>query len=77
MESAPDKDFALFRSSRRLPEDPTYAVMRTLSQSMAAGFARHAFQELVALLASFVSASAIALAFFILIRRVVALFTNQ
>ncbi|ACU88372.1 hypothetical protein [Desulfomicrobium baculatum] len=45
MESAPDKDFALFRSSRRLPEDPTYAVMRTLSQSMAAGFARHAFQE--------------------------------
>ncbi len=45
MESAPDKDFALFRSSRRLPEDPTYAVMRTLSESMAAGFARHAGQE--------------------------------
>ncbi|MDY0226559.1 hypothetical protein SAMN04488082_12318 [Desulfomicrobium apsheronum] len=45
MESTPDKDFALFRSSRRLPEDPTYAVMRTLSRSMAAGFARHAAQE--------------------------------
>lgn len=45
MESAPDKDFALFRSSRRLPEDPTYAVMNVLSQSMAAGFARHAGQE--------------------------------
>lgn len=44
MESAPDKDFALFRSSRRLPEDPTYAVMRTLSESMAAGFARYAAQ---------------------------------
>jgi hypothetical protein len=44
MEGAPDKDFALFRSSRRLPENPTYAVMRTLSESMAAGFARHAAQ---------------------------------
>lgn len=44
MESAPDKDFALFRSSRRLPEDPTYAVMRVLSESMAAGFARYAVQ---------------------------------
>jgi hypothetical protein len=45
MESTPDKDFALFRSSRRLPEDPTYAVMRTLSESMAAGFSRHVGQE--------------------------------
>ena len=45
MESTPDKDFALFRSSRRLPEDPTYAVMRTLSESMAASFARHVGQD--------------------------------
>lgn len=41
MEGAPDKDFALVRSVRRLPEHPTYAVMRGLAGSMADGFARH------------------------------------
>ena len=41
MEAGLDKDFVVVRSTRRLPENPTYAVMRTLSASMAEGFARH------------------------------------
>jgi hypothetical protein len=41
MEGKPDEDYALFRSIRRLPENPTYAVMRGLSADMADGFARH------------------------------------
>jgi hypothetical protein len=41
MESAPDQDFAIIRDRRRLPEHPTYAVMRALSASMAQGFSRH------------------------------------
>jgi hypothetical protein len=41
MESAPDRDFAVIRDRRRLPEHPTYAVMRALAASMAQGFTRH------------------------------------
>lgn len=41
MESAPDQDFVLIRDRRRLPEHPTYAVMRALAASMAQGFTRH------------------------------------
>lgn len=41
MEGAPDQDFAVIRDRRRLPEHPTYAVMRALASSMADGFSRH------------------------------------
>jgi hypothetical protein len=41
MEAGPAKDYVLVRSQVRLPENPTYAVMRALSLSMADGFARH------------------------------------
>lgn len=41
MEGQRDKDYVLVRSSRRLPDQPTYAVMRALAQSMAQKFARH------------------------------------
>jgi len=41
MEAGPDKDYVVVRSTRRLPEHPTYAVMRALAASMAEGFALH------------------------------------
>ncbi len=41
LESGPDKDFVLVRSSRRLPAQPTYAVMRTLAVSLAQTFSAH------------------------------------
>lgn len=41
MESGPVKDYAVVRSTARLPEHPTYAVMRALSLNMADGFSRH------------------------------------
>ena len=41
MESGPAKDYVVVRSNVRLPEHPTYAVMRALSLSMAGGLARH------------------------------------
>ncbi len=41
MEAGPAKDYVVVRSSTRLPEHPTYAVMRALSLSMADGFIRY------------------------------------
>jgi len=41
MESGPTKDYVVVRSAVRLPEHPTYAVMRALSRNMAAGLMRH------------------------------------
>lgn len=41
MEGAPDKDFIVMRTVRRVPEDPLFAIMRALSGSMAQGFMRH------------------------------------
>jgi len=41
MESGPDKDYVVVRSRMRLPENPTYAVMRALSLSMADGLLLH------------------------------------
>ena len=41
MEAGPAKDYVVVRSSTRLPEHPTYAVMRVLALSMAEGFIRY------------------------------------
>lgn len=41
MEGAPTKDYVVVRSAVRLPEHPTYAVMRALSLSMGEGLKRH------------------------------------
>ena len=41
MEAGPAKDYVVVRSSTRLPEHPTYAVMRALALSMADGFIRY------------------------------------
>lgn len=41
MEAGPDQDYIVLRSTTRLPEHPTYAVMRALAASMAQGFTRH------------------------------------
>ena len=41
MEAGPVKDYVLVRSTTRLPEHPTFAVMRALSLNMADGFSRH------------------------------------
>ncbi len=43
MEGQPDKDYVVVRTSRRLPEHPTYAVMRGLAESMVRGFARYLY----------------------------------
>jgi len=40
MEGQPDKDYVVVRTTRRLPDHPTYAVMRGLAVSMARSFAR-------------------------------------
>lgn len=40
MEGQPDKDYVVVRTARRLPEHPTYAVMRGLAVSMVQAFAR-------------------------------------
>ncbi|NCD24959.1 MAG: hypothetical protein EOL86_05125 [Deltaproteobacteria bacterium] len=40
MEGQPDKDHVVVRTTRRLPDHPTYAVMRGLAVSMARSFAR-------------------------------------
>jgi hypothetical protein len=41
VEAGPAKDYVVVRSSTRLPEHPTYAVMRALALSMADGFIRY------------------------------------
>lgn len=41
MEGGLDKDFVIVRTSKRLPSDPTYAVMRALSVSLADAFGQH------------------------------------
>lgn len=41
MEGGPTKDYVVVRSAVRLPEHPTYAVMRALSLSMGEGLKRH------------------------------------
>ena len=45
MEGAPDTDYALVRTVRRLPDNPTYAVMRSLAESMATGFRHHLAED--------------------------------
>lgn len=45
MEGAPDTDYALVRTVRRLPDNPTYSVMRRLSESMADGFRGHLAED--------------------------------
>jgi hypothetical protein len=41
MEGGPTKDYVVVRSAVRLPEHPTYAVMRALSLNMGEGLKRH------------------------------------
>lgn len=41
MEGGLDKDYVIVRTTRRLPDNPVYAVMRALSASMAEGYVRH------------------------------------
>lgn len=41
LEGGLDKDYVVVRTTRRLPDNPVYAVMHSLATSMANGFASH------------------------------------
>ena len=43
LEGGLDKDYVLVRSTRRLPENPVYVVMRSLSLNLGQVFTRHGF----------------------------------
>lgn len=45
IEGAPDKDFIVVRTVRRVPENPLFVVMRALALRMAQGFERHLIVE--------------------------------